>query len=117
MTDWIVNFAPEALLFIRMVAHVLICFMVATYTACEPEEADEADDQKPRHKKVIGFAAGAFAGANAAEAARVLMNFKEFTAYAQPWLTLIMLGVLYFVLISGGNMARFLPRRIVERLP
>ncbi len=106
MTDWLVTYAPDALLLSRAFCHVAVCFIVAAYTS-----------ENIGHRRVIGYCSGIFAGANAAEAARVLMNFKEFTAYAQPWLTLIMLGVLYFVLISGGNMARFLPRRIVERLP
>lgn len=106
MTDWLVNYAPDVLLLARTFCHIAVCFVVAAYTS-----------EAVGHRKVIGYCSGIFAGANAAEAARILINFHEFTSLAQPWLTLIMVGVLYFVLVSGGNMARFLPRRIVERLP
>lgn len=106
MTDLIVTYAPDALLIVRAFCHAAVCLIVAAYTS-----------DTIGHRRIIGYCSGIFAGANAAEAGRIWLNFHEFSGLVQPWLTMIMIGVLYFVLVSGGNMARFLPRRIVERLP
>lgn len=96
-----------ALLALRATCHLLICLRVAGYMA----------EGEGRHRKIVGIAAGLFAGFNFAEFIRILSNFAAYVDNVEPYLPGIMLMVLVFVVWSGGNLARFLPRKILERLP
>lgn len=96
-----------ALLITRGVAHLLIAVRVATYMASHPVS----------HRKVVGYCAGLFAGFNIAEAIRIASNFKAYVESAEPYLPGIIVMVLIFVTWSGGNMAKFLPRKLIDRLP
>jgi len=96
---FIYQVAPSLLLTTRGSCHLLIFLLVVGYKAPEGSV----------HKRVIGFCAGIFAGANAAEAYRVAYNFDSFIAYSQPPLVIIMIGVLFFVAYAKGNLAKFLP--------
>lgn len=98
---------PTALLAIRGACHLLIFLRVATYTAQEGEH----------HRKVVGLVAAAFAGFNLAEALRIFFNFGDFVTSVEPYLPGIMVCVLIFVTWSGGNMASWFPRKILDRLP
>lgn len=105
MTDytWIAPFLLTA----RGCCHLLIFLRVATYTA----------DGTSKHRKTVGICAAAFAGANLAESIRIASNFYAYLGNVEPYLPVIMIFVLVFVTWSGGNLARFLPRKILERLP
>lgn len=96
-----------ALLSIRAACHFLICLRVAGYMTEPPTH----------HRRVVGIAAGLFAGFNLAEGIRILSNFQVYLFSVEPYLPGIMIMVLVFVVWSGGNLAKFLPRKILERLP
>ncbi|MEG5263248.1 phage holin family protein [Pseudomonas sp. JDS28PS106] len=100
---WLGNVMPEFMLGSRGVCHLLIFLFVVGYQA--PTNS---------HRKIVGMVAGAFAGANAAEAYRIAYNFTTFSALSQPPLTLVMLCVLFFVIYARGNMGRILPKKAVE---
>lgn len=101
------NWIPAALLSIRAAAHFLIFLRVASYMS----------DPETKHRKVVGYMAAAFAGFNLAETIRVVSNFKAYVVNVEPYLPGIIVLVLVFVTWSEGNLARFLPRKILERLP
>lgn len=96
---------PVALLTIRGLCHFLIFLRVASFA------------QGGHHRKGVGFIAAIFAGFNFAEAIRIVSNFRTFVGSVEPYLPGIMIMVLIFVVWSGGNVAKLLPRKIVERLP
>lgn len=96
-----------ALLSTRAAAHLLIFLRVVSFMS----------DPDARHRKSVGIMAGAFAGFNLAETIRILSNFASYVNNVEPYLPGIMVMVLIFVTWSGGNLARFLPRKILERLP
>lgn len=98
---------PASLLAIRAVAHLLICVRVASYMA----------EKDANHRKIVGVCAGLFAGFNASEFLRIVNNFDAFILSVEPYLPGIMVLVLIFVIWSGGNVAKILPRKILERLP
>jgi|GEM_PF-1302946 len=98
--DWLGSVMPEFLLGSRGVCHLLIFLCVVGYQA-----------PTTQHRKTVGIVAGVFAGANAAEAFRVAVNFNTFAAVVQPPLTLVMICVLFFVVYARGNVARMLPRK------
>lgn len=101
------SWIPPFLLALRGVCHLLIFLRVVTYTS----------DGHARHRKVVGLCAAIFAGFNLAETMRIVNNFNSYLANVEPYLPGIMFFVLIFVTWSGGNMAKFLPRKIIERLP
>lgn len=94
------------LLAIRGMCHLMIFLRVASFAA-----------GGGHHRKAVGYLAAIFAGFNLAEAIRIACNFNQFVPVVDIYLPGIMLAVLIFVTWSGGNMAKFLPRRILERLP
>jgi len=96
------------LLAIRCMTHILIFLRVVTYN---PPKSIE------RHRQVVGLCAAIFAGANLAESIRIFNNFSEYVTNVEPYLPVIMMMVLIFVTWSGGNIARMIPRKILERLP
>lgn len=96
---WLDGVIPDVLLSTRGICHLLIFLVVAGYKS-----------GNARHRKTVGIIAATFAGANAAEAYRVAVNFTQFSAVVQPPLTLVMLCVLFFVIYARGNVARMLPR-------
>lgn len=98
---------PTALLSIRAAAHFLIFLRVASYVA-EPTAT---------RRKVVGLVAALFAGFNLAESIRILSNFGRYVSSVEPYLPCIVVMVLIFVTWSGGNLAKFLPRKILKRLP
>lgn len=98
---------PIALLAIRCACHVMIFLRVATYTSHEGSH----------HRKIVGAVAALFAGLNLAEALRIVFNFQAFTASVEPYLPGIMVCVLIFVTWSGGNMASWFPKKLLDRLP
>lgn len=95
------------LLTVRGISHFLIFLRVVTYST----------DGHGQHRKVVGLCAALFAGFNLAESVRILNNFSAFVVSVEPYLPGVMLMVLVFVIWSGGNVAKFLPRKIIERLP
>jgi len=105
MTEY--TWIAPVLLSIRGCSHFLIFLRVATYTT----------DGASRHRKIVGICAAAFAGANLAESIRIASNFYAYLGNVEPYLPVIMIFVLVFVTWSGGNLAKFLPRKILERLP
>lgn len=101
-----VTWFPAALLAIRGLCHFLIFLRVASFA-----------QGGNNHRQAVGFIAAVFAGFNLAESLRIVMNFQAFVVNVEPYLPGIMVMVLIFVVWSGGNVAKFLPRTIVERLP
>lgn len=101
------SWVPASLLAIRAIAHLLICIRIASYMT----------EKNANHRKVVGLCAGLFAGFNAAECLRIISNFQAFLINVEPYLPGIMVLVLVFVVWSGGNVAKILPRKILERLP
>ena len=97
--EWLDDIIPDLMLSTRGLCHLLIFVVVAGYKSSHA-----------RHRKIIGILAATFAGANAAEAYRVAVNFSQFSTVVQPPLTLVMLCVLFFVMYARGNVARMLPR-------
>ncbi|WP_434681338.1 phage holin family protein [Pseudomonas sp. R1-18] len=102
---WLDSVIPDVLLGTRGTCHLLIFLVVAGYQS-----------GTAKHRKLIGAIAAAFAGANAAEAYRVAVNFNQFSAVVQPPLTLVMLCVLFFVIYARGNVARMLPRSFTDMI-
>lgn len=96
---------PAALLVVRGACHFLIFLRVASYA---PDGG--------HHRKGVGVIAAIFAGLNLAEAIRIASNFHVFVGSVEPYLPGIMVIVLIFVVWSGGNVAKLLPRKIVERI-
>lgn len=105
MTEF--SWLNAALLSIRAAAHFLIFLRVYSY----------ASDPYAKHRKSVGLLAAVFAGCNLAETIRILSNFSEFVNNVEPYLPGIMVCVLIFVTWSGGNIASFLPNKILKRLP
>lgn len=103
MNDWI----PASLLAVRAVAHLMIFLRVASYVA-EPDAT---------RRQVVGCLAALFAGFNLAESIRIMLNFNVYVHNVEPYLPGIMVMVLVFVTWSGGNVAKMLPKKILERLP
>ncbi|QZA71307.1 membrane protein [Pseudomonas phage AH02] len=103
----ILDWYPTISLTIRGLAHMLIFLRVACYMA----------GPGSIRRRVVGYLSGILAGFNFAEALRIMMNFKSFSMASEPYLPGIMVIFLIFVLVTGGNMAKFLPRKVVERLP
>lgn len=97
----------ESLLVLRCVCHALIFVSVFCYMA----------DGQGKHRKVMGLSAAVFAGLNLAEAYRSVANFTDFARDTEPYLPGIMFLILVYVTISGGNVAKFLPRKLVDKLP
>ncbi len=99
---------PAFLLALRAACHFMIFLRVFTYAAAPGAV----------HRRTVGVAAALFAGFNLAEFMRILSNFQDFASGSvEPYLPGVMLFVLIFVVWSGGNVARMLPRTIVEKLP
>lgn len=107
LADLVISSFPAALLSIRAVAHFLIFLRVVSFFS----------EEGSSHRKAVGIAAAAFAGFNLAECIRVISNFNTYLPNVEPYLPGIMVMVLVFVIWSGGNLAKFLPRKILERLP
>jgi len=102
-----ITWIPTMLLSVRAAAHFLIFLRVASYMS----------DPDASKRKAVGILAALFAGFNLAEAIRILSNFASYVVKTEPYLPGIMVMVLVFVTWSGGNLAKFLPRKILERLP
>lgn len=101
------DYLALALLSIRGACHFLIFLRVATYT---PKTSDH-------HRRVVGFAAALFAGLNLAEVIRVLTKAPTLSGTIEPYMPAIMFFVLLAVIWAGGNLAKFFPHKLLERLP
>lgn len=105
MTDG--TYVAMALLAMRGACHFLIALKIFCYKPTNHRE----------HRKVVGLIAAIFGGANLAEFIRILSNFTKFSMSVEPYLPVVMLFVLIFVTWSGGNVARLLPQKLLQRLP
>lgn len=101
--DWL----NASLLAVRCACHALIFLRVASFTASQGQQ----------HRRVVGLVAAMFAGFNLAEALRIMFNFSAFSDSTEVYLPGIMICVLIFVTWSGGNMAAWFPRRVLDKLP
>ena len=99
--EWVQTFAPEAMLSTRGLCHLIIFLVIAGYRK-----------KTDRHRRFVGLMAGLLAGANLAEAYRITVNFSSFAALTQYPLTVVMIGFLFFVIYSRGNMAKLIPPRL-----
>lgn len=105
MTDYL--WIPSLFLSCRGLCHFLIFLRVASYTT----------DHSFQRRKTVGIFAAVFAGANLSESIRIASNFSSCPVNFEPYLPVIMISVLTFVTWSGGNIAKFFPRKLLERLP
>lgn len=101
------EYAPAALLTIRCACHMLIALRIFTY---QPNNHRD-------HRHFVGFVAASFGGLNAMEALHIGISFQSISAAFEPFLTGVMMFVLMFVIWSGGNIARFIPHKLMQRLP
>lgn len=97
---WVQTVAPEVLLTTRGICHLVVFIIIAGYRK-----------QTDRHRQYVGLMAGILAGANLAEAYRIIINYSDFLALAQLPLTISMLGFTFFTIYSKGNMAKLIPPR------
>lgn len=100
-------YAPAALLTMRCACHLLITLRILLYKPNNDRD----------HRKFVGFIAALFGGLNMMEFLHILANFSSISSAFEPYLTGVMLFVLMFVIWSGGNIARFLPHKLIQRLP
>lgn len=98
---WVQAVAPEVLLTTRGICHLVIFLIIAGYRK-----------KTDRHRQFVGLMAGILAGANLAEAYRIAVNYTSFLALAQFPLTICMVGFMFFVVYSRGNMAKLIPPRL-----
>lgn len=98
---WVQAVAPEVLLTTRGLCHLVIFMIIAGYRK-----------KTDRHRQFVGLMAGILAGANLAEAYRIAVNYTSFLALAQFPLTICMVGFMFFVVYSRGNMAKLIPPRL-----
>jgi hypothetical protein len=101
------TYLAMALLAMRGACHFLIALRIFSYKPTNQRE----------HRQVVGLIAAIFGGANLAEFLRILNNFTQFAVSVEPYLPIVMLFVLIFVTWSGGNIARLLPQKLLQRLP
>ncbi|MBF8746885.1 phage holin family protein [Pseudomonas monteilii] len=99
--EWAQSFAPEAMLSTRALCHFAIFLVIAGYRK-----------KTDHHRRIVGLMAGLLAGANLAEAYRITVNFSSFAALTQYPLTVVMIGFLFFVIYSRGNVAKLIPPRL-----
>ena len=100
-------YAPATLLTMRCACHLLIALRIFAY--------------KPRshrcHRHVVGLVAAIFAGLNMMEFLHIVTNFHSEAPAFEPYLTGVMLFLLLFVTWTGGNVAKFMPQKLIQRLP
>lgn len=100
-------YAPTALLTMRCACHLLIAMRIFAY-----KPSNQRD-----HRQFVGLVAALFGGFNMMEFLHILANFRSISTAFEPYLAGVMLFVLMFVIWSGGNVARFLPQKLIQRLP
>lgn len=100
-------YAPAALLTMRAACHLLIALRIFAY--------------KPRtqrtHRQFVGLVAAIFGGLNMMEVIHIVSNFSTVSTALEPYLSGIMLFVMLFIIWTGGNIARLLPQKLLQRLP
>ena len=100
-------YAPAALLAMRAACHLLIALRIFAY--------------KPRtqraHRQFVGLVAAIFGGLNMVEFIHIIANFNSISITFEPYLSGVMLFVLMFIIWTGGNVAKFLPPKLLQRLP
>lgn len=101
------DYAPAALLIMRCACHLLIALRIFTY---------QPNNQRD-HRHFVGFVAATFGGLNAMESLHIIIGFRSISTVFEPFLTGVMLFVLMFIIWSGGNVARLLPQKLIQRLP
>lgn len=100
-------YMPAALLTMRCACHFLIAVRIFAY---------KPNNQRD-HRKFVGLVAALFGGLNMMEFLHIATNFNSISTTFEPYLAGVMLFVLMFVIWSGGNIARFLPQKLIQRLP
>lgn len=100
-------YLTAALLLMRCACHVLIVLRIFTY---QPKNQRE-------HRRFVGLVAAIFGGLNMMECLRIITNFNTIATTFEPYLSGVMLFVLMFIVWTGGNIARLLPQKLIQRLP
>lgn len=100
-------YLPSALLAMRCACHLLIALRIFAY---------KPNNQRA-HRKFVGLVAALFGGLNMMECLHILANFNLISTTFEPYLAGVMLFVLMFIIWSGGNIARFIPQKLIQRLP
>ncbi len=100
-------YAPAVLLTMRCACHLLIALRIFAYKPKTPRD----------HRQFVGLVAAIFGGLNMMEVINILANFNSISTAFEPYLSGVMLFVLMFVIWTGGNISRFLPQKLIQRLP
>ena len=100
-------YLTAALLLMRCACHLLIALRIFVY---KPKNQRD-------HRQFVGLVAAIFGGLNMMECLRIIINFNSIATTFEPYLAGIMLFVLLFINWAGGNIARFLPQKLIQRLP
>lgn len=99
---------PLVFLSIRGVCHLLIFIRIFTYTA----------NGSGKHRQGVGLIAAVFAGLNLVEAIRILAAMMSPGPVGEDlYLPGQMLFITAFIFWANGNIARFVPSKILRRLP
>lgn len=99
---------PLVFLSIRGLCHFLIFLRIFTYTAHDGG----------KHRQGVGLIAAIFAGLNLAEAARILGSLMSPAPIGEDlYLPGQMLFITALVFWANGNIGRFIPSKILQRLP
>jgi len=100
-------YLTAALLLMRCACHVLIALRIFTY---QPKNQRD-------HRQFVGLVAAIFGGLNMMECFRIVTNFNTIATTFEPYLAGIMLFVLLFINWAGGNIAKLLPQKLIQRFP
>lgn len=100
-------YLPSALLAMRCACHLLIALRIFAY---------KPNNQRD-HRKFVGLVAALFGGLNMMECLHIVSNFNSIATPFEPYLTGVMLFVLMFIVWTGGNIAKFIPQKLIQRLP
>lgn len=99
---------PLVFLSVRGICHLLIFLRIFTYTA----------QDGGKHRQGVGLIAAIFAGLNLVEAIRILgAMMSPYPIGEDMFLPGQMLFVTAFVFWANGNIARFVPAKILRRIP
>jgi hypothetical protein len=100
-------YLPPVLLAMRCACHLLIALRIFAY---------KPNNQRP-HRSFVGLVAGMFGGLNLMECIHIYANFNSISTSFEPYLSGIILFVLMFIVWTGGNIAKFIPKKLIQRLP
>lgn len=99
---------PLIFLSVRGACHLLIFLRIFTYTA----------HGSGKHRKGVGLIAAVFAGLNLVEAIRIISALMSPGQVGEDlYLPGQMLFITAFIFWANGNIARFVPSKILRRLP